>query len=246
MEETMDIIAINGNGNFQFSALSTDALDSTEYTLVSLVVDRSGSVHGFSDVIDDMIDNIIKACVKSPTPENLLIRQVDFSTQYKNGLNEVHGFTTLKLIPPRKRASCNGGTPLFDATYTAIEASLTYAEDRLIKNGYTANGVVFIVTDGDDTGSVNSPKMIKARMEDAIKGERIESLQSFLIGINDQSCKKYLDKFAKEANLTDFISCGDVTPGKLAHLAAWVSKSISSQARARGSGGPSQPIKLTI
>lgn len=246
MDETMDTIVINGNGNFQFSALSTDALESTEYTLISIVVDRSGSVSGFSSQIDDMIDNVIKACVKSPTPENLLIRQVDFSTQYRNGLNEVHGFTTLKLIPQKKKSYCNGGTPLFDATYTAIEASLTYAEDRLIKNGYTANGVVFVITDGDDTGSANSPKMIKARMDDAIKGERIESLQSFLIGINDTQCKGYLDKFHKEANLTDYISCGDVTPGKLAHLAAWVSKSISSQAQARGSGGPSQPIPLTI
>lgn len=244
--DNMESIAIVGNGNFQFSGLCTDALDSTEYTLVSIIVDRSGSVYSFSNEIDKAVDEVIKACAKSPTPENLLIRQVNFSTQYPTGLDEVHGFIELKNIPPKKSASCNGGTPLFDAVYTGVEASLTYAETRLIKNGYTANGCVFIITDGDDTGSSNSPKMIKKRMEEAIKGERIESLQSFLIGINDTNCQSYLDRFKNEANLTDYKSLGDITPAKLAHMANWISKSVSSQAQARGSGGPSQVLPLTI
>jgi hypothetical protein len=35
---------------------------------------------------------------------------------------------------------------------------------------------------------------------------------------------------------------GNVTPGKLAKLAQFVSKSISSQSQALGTGGASQPV----
>jgi hypothetical protein len=51
-----------------------------------------------------------------------------------------------------------------------------------------------------------------------------------------------LESFRKEAALDEYISVGDVTEGKLAKLAQFISQSVSSQSRALGSGGPSQPV----
>jgi len=74
----------------------------------------------------------------------------------------------------------------------------------------------------------------------AIQGEDIESLLTILIGVNDNSYKSYLETFKDEANLSQYVSVGDATAQKLAKLAAFVSKSISSQSQSLGSGGASQ------
>lgn len=237
----MQSIKIIGNGNFQFSAIKADSLTEDNYTLATIVHDRSGSVSPFSKEIDKMIDETIKACAKSPSPENLLLREVAFSDRFKKGIEEIYGFSPLNNIPQRQDIYCGGGTPLFDSVYTSIEATLTYAEN-LKNQGYTVNGIVFIITDGADTGYKNSPEMIRKKMEEAVTGERIESLIVILIGINDVGCKSYLDSFASKTNLTHYISMGDVTPQKIAKLATFVSQSVSSQQAARGSGGPSQSL----
>ena len=45
-----------------------------------------------------------------------------------------------------------------------------------------------------------------------------------------------------EAGLTQYVSIGKATPGKLAKFAQFVSQSISSTSAALGSGAASQPI----
>jgi stage V sporulation protein SpoVS len=51
-----------------------------------------------------------------------------------------------------------------------------------------------------------------------------------------------LEDFQKDAGLTQFIDVGDGTPQRLAKLAGFVSKSVSSQSQAIGSGSVSQPV----
>ena len=61
-------------------------------------------------------------------------------------------------------------------------------------------------------------------------------------GINASSCQQELDEFKTLANLTQYVDVGEVSDQKLAKLAAFVSKSISSQSTSLGTGGASQPI----
>ena len=111
---------------------------------------------------------------------------------------------------------------------------------------FLANGIVFIITDGDDNSSQATPNMIKKQVKQAVKGEEIESLISILIGINVGYCTQYLDEFKQQAELDQYIDAGNVTKGKLAKLADFVSQSVSSQSQALGSGGASQNISPTI
>jgi hypothetical protein len=83
-----------------------------------------------------------------------------------------------------------------------------------------------------------------------IQKEQIESIRTFLIGLDEPTndpqweseVKRKLIKFKDEADLTEFISAGKATPKNLAKLANYISQSISAQSQSLGSGGPSQVL----
>lgn len=246
-----EIIQIPGGGNFQFSAERIENLvDATEYTLVTIICDVSGSVVSFSAKLLECVKSIVKACQKSPRAENLLIRLLTFNQI----VTEVHGFKSLSDIDPEQYASlhCSGYTALFDATYDGIGATLEYSK-RLTNQDYGCNGAVYIITDGADNASTMTPRAIKEKIDLALREEHIESIISILVALHDPSVngqswandvKRYLDKFYKEAGLTQFVDIGDATPQKLAKLANFVSQSISSQSQALGTGAPSQTLQF--
>jgi len=231
-----------GTNAFAFSAVKVDSLQASEYTLVDLAVDISGSVSAFEHQIEKCVKEIIKACAKSPRSDNLLMRV----TRFNNRADEVHGYKPL--------ANCNldnyngvfsayGGTALFEATHNAVRAQMAYAKE-LKKNDYAANGIVFIITDGDDNANSMSPDSVKLALEESKKSEALESLVSILVGVNVQSqvLSSYLNQFQQAAGITQFVSIDDASDKKLARLAEFVSKSIVSQSQALGTGGASQTL----
>ena len=244
--DDMQVVTIPGGGNFQFSAVRPENLGATEYTLVSIIVDITGSVHGFEKDLSESIKSVIKACRKSPRAENLLVRLVFFNSIKK--IWEIHGFKPLSLIDENQykigKDDCDGATNLFDATYDAIGSTLTYSKS-LMDQDFNVNGAIYIITDGDDNQSTFATKpKIKKQLEVVKNQETIESLITVLVGINAQSYNAKLALFQSEAGLTQFVDVGDATPQRLAKLAAFVSKSISSQSQALGSGGPSQQLQF--
>lgn len=242
-------------GNFSFTAQRLDRLGATEYTLVTIVVDVTGSTSGFEDALHTSLVTAIKSCKKSPRSENLLVRVVIFSSVY--GVQEIHGFKPLSDINPDtdyKPFRPSGGTPLFDAVYSAIAATKEYGK-QLRDSDYSCNAIIFIITDGDDTSSSMTPNMIRQETEGIKASEKLESCVTVLIGVNVQgqsgqhpgkTMGQVLEDFRNEASITSYIDAGSATAGKFAKLAQFVSQSVSSQSQSLGSGGPSQNIAPTI
>lgn len=242
--ESNELFTVAGPGNFQFSAIRIDHLGASEYTLVTVVCDITGSVSGFEAELLKMIKTVVAACKKNPRAENLLLRVTLFNSIVR--IEEIHGFKLLSEIDPDKDykpLSPNGSTPLFDATYDAIGATLTYAK-QLRTQDFDVNGCVYIITDGDDNASKMREHHIKEQIEQATQKENIESLITILVGINvaDPTMKNRLENFHTKSNLTQFVDAGSATPQKLAKLANFVSQSISSQSQALGTGMPSQKL----
>lgn len=223
--------------NFKFSGIRPENLGATEYTLVTIAADRSSSVTEFDDNLVKAIKQIIGACKKSPRADNLMVRLITFNHE----VEEFHGFKTLNSINEDDYQTLDPGgmTALFDASYSAIGATLSYAK-TLMEQDFDVNGAIYIITDGWDNSSKVTPNQIATWIKQAGKDEEIESLITVLIGLNLGECKNELDAFKKEANLTEFIDAGDATEQKLAKLAEFVSESISSQSQSLGTGGPSQ------
>jgi hypothetical protein len=247
MDNDMVQAKIPGMQGFAFSGVRTESLGATEYTLATIAVDVTGSVYGFENDLRKSLIAAVESCKKSPRSDNLLLRVILFSTIYKNGVEEIHGFKPLAEIDPQTypQLQPGGSTPLFDACFSGIGATNVYAK-KLMADDFLTNGIVFIITDGEDNASQSTPAMIKKEVDKAVTGETIESLITILIGINASSCSRALDDFRNQAGISQYIDVGKVTDGKLAKLANFVSQSVSSQSQALGTGGPSQKISATI
>jgi hypothetical protein len=234
-------------GAFTFKGARIENLGATEYTLVTIAVDETGSVIGFVDELRKMLVMAVEACKKSPRSDNLLVRVITFSDIYPKGVNEIHGFKPLAEIDTNSYAGIvpGGMTPLCDACYSSIGAMNVYGE-QLADQDFGVNGIAFIITDGGENASTSSMQMVKEEVAKSVKGEILESMITVLIGINVTDCADLLSRFQQEAGITQFIDAGDATPRKLAKVAEFVSTSVSSQSQALGTGGPSQNISATI
>lgn len=243
----MDTFDTFGTANqFAFSALAMDNLGATEYTLVNMLVDESGSVGGFDGELSDAMKIVLQSCQKHPRSQNLLMRTAAFEG---SRIREIHGFTTLDTIDENTlKVQPSGSTPLWDATLDSVETTAAYAK-VLNDQDYFCNGIIFVLTDGEENSSTRANV---SKIKDAVKNirttESLESIKMILIGVNDSHAqlKNGLNAFKNDAGFDEYISLGDVTPGKLAKLADWISQSISSTSQSLGTGGPSRAVNFII
>jgi hypothetical protein len=229
-------------GSYGYSATKLADLGATEYTLVTLVVDDSGSIASFKQDMINAIKEVVKACRYSPRADNLMIRLVTFS----NSLKEVHGFKLLANCNPDDYDGIlnqGGMTALFDATVNSVDATSAYGK-TLSENQFSTNGIVIVITDGADNQSSNGISAVSASLKNAMANETLESLVSILIGVNiaDPQIAAALSDLNTQGGFTQYVELGNATSKTLAKLAQFVSKSISSQSTALGTGGPSKSL----
>jgi hypothetical protein len=231
----MDVYNAKG---IAFSGVRPTELGATDYTLVTIVRDKSGSVDAFRDALVKSTREAVKACGLSPRASNLLIRSVDFN----DNVEEVHGFKELRQINADKEYDmrCYGSTALHDAVINGVKATQGYAK-TLFDNDFGVNAIIFIETDGEENAS-NAVKAesVKDAIDELMQSEVVESCLIILIGVNAGRCSKYLKNFQTKVGINEYIDVTDFDYKKGAKLAKFVSKSISSQSQALGTGGPSQ------
>jgi len=230
------------NGHYGYSATRLENLGAAEYTLVTVVSDVSGSVQPFTGEMEKALSAIVQACKMSPRGNNLLIRLVTFADH----LQETHGYKLLDRCHTADYSgilTANGSTALFDAAENAVSAATAQAQ-QMKDAGYAVNGIVFVITDGMDNASRLSITDLRRSLEKAARGGAIESLVSVLIGVNvrDNGVSAYLRKLQTDAGFTQYVELGRADAGTLARLADFVSRSISLQSTALGSGGASHPL----
>ena len=239
----METLKVPGT-NFTFSAQKLSQLGASEYTLIGIAVDHSGSTHGFADVLEKALKTVVDACRFSPRADFLML----LVNLFNEHMVELHGY---KLL-----ANCNaadydgkihsgGGTALYDSSELTIQSVAARAK-QLSDQDFTVNAIIFILTDGQDYGSKGTAATVKAAIEAAAKDESLESIMTILVGINlkDRNVKAALDNFHKDAGFTQFVDADITTANGLAKLTGWMSKSISSQSQHIGTGGGSQPITI--
>lgn len=232
------------DSHFQFSTMPIERLGATEYTLVTLAIDMSGSVSGFDLELTNSIKEVVNACKKSPRAENLLLRLVTFN----QNVYEEHGFKLIKDIDENdynQIISPSGMTALYDATLSSIDSIKDYGK-TLVEQDFDVNGIAIVVTDGVDNQSKHPASKVKEAVADTAFEEELESMVTILVGVNTQHqmVNSYLDDYAKEANFTQYVDIADADANNLAKLANFISKSISNQSQALGTGGASQTLSF--
>jgi uncharacterized protein YegL len=230
------------NSHYGYSATRLDELGATEYTIVTVVCDVSGSTAGFIFDMEAAIARIVQACKFSPRADNLLLRLVAFD----DTLTELHGFKLLEncnLADYGGTLRAGGSTALYDAAENAVSSTVNYGQ-KLSAGDFSSNAILFVMTDGMDNVSKLSAKKVKEALTKAVKSEALESIVSVLIGVNvqDQEASRYLRRFHADAGFTQYVELDNADAKTLARLAEFVSRSISAQSQALGTGGTSQSL----
>jgi uncharacterized protein YegL len=243
-DNTMEQHNTGGATNFGFSAKRIEDLGATEYTLVGLTVDVSGSVQPFETEIVKCVKEVIRSCQHSPRADNLMIRTMKFSSR----IDEVHGYRPLAECDIDKyddQFESYGLTQCYDATVSQLDSMTKYSKD-LVDNDFDVNGILFVITDGLDNQSTLTPAIVKERVNKMRKMEELESLVTILVGVNvtDPDVQQYLQMLETEGGFSQYLELKDAKATTLAKLAEFVSKSISAQSQALGTGGPSQPVSF--
>lgn len=229
---------IPGLQGFQYSAVratSVTLTSASSYTLVTIAVDTSSSVTPFRDLLVDSIKKAVGACAKSPLAANIMVRTIQFASD----VQEVHGFKPLSEIDIATAYDgiyCGGATALYDACASAIGATADYGK-LLAAQNYGVSGILFVITDGEDNRSRSTPITVKQQSDGLVNDETLETFTSVLVGINAQHCRTSLERLQREGGMGQYVDAGDATPGNLAKLAAFVSKSVSSTAQGTGTAG---------
>lgn len=239
----MDTHQVVGTG-FQFSAAKITTLGASEYTLGVVVVDRSGSVSGFSQEIEGALKEVVKACRRNPRADSMMLQVILFDHE----ISELHGMRPLPNCNEQDYTGCvvtRGSTALFDAVYSAVKAVETYAKD-LVAQQFLVNAAVFVITDGADNASKVSKHMVAEAIQEARTSETLESIMPVLIGVNTDvsGLNTYLQAFQAEAGFQQYVAIGHASEKELAKLGGFISRSMSSQSQALGSGGASQSLSF--
>src|ERR1035437_47393 len=234
---------LNAGSGYKFSATKIKDLGSAEYTLVTISMDASSSVTGFAVQLEQALKTIFKACDKSPRKDNLMLRL----TQFASTLTELHGFKLLNTINEKDYDNVlqlGGSTALFDAMDEAIQATGTYGK-QLTSQDFLVNGIVVVVTDGENNCSnISDPTQVKKTLQAVRRAENLESLLLILVGVtnDDVNLNVYLQTVKDDCGADQYVSIGNATPGRIAKLAEFVSQSISSTSSSLGTGKASAPL----
>jgi hypothetical protein len=243
--DTEDMMSFKATGSgFHFSGIdvNSDRLGADLYTLVGMACDCSTSVRDFAAEIEGCVKSSLEGCQRSPRVDNLLVRL----SRFHGKVLEEHGYRPL--------ADCHlgaydgflkpgGSTALYDASVDMVDSLATYGKS-LTEKDYTVNGLIVVLTDGEDFGSTFKVNDVKESLKRALQGEALESLVSILIGINvqDPRLSQYLKDFQRDTGFGQYIEAKDASAKTFARVAGFISKSVSAQSQAVGSKGPSQPI----
>ena len=224
------------NSPFTFSATKMEDLGASIYTLVSICVDESGSVLKFKNDLEKCIANIVQSCASSLLADNLLLRLLAFDHEVR----EIHGYKLLENCNLADYDNClriRGSTALFDASLNAILSAAEYGKN-LRKSDFSANGIIFVLTDGDNNAGKTTQKMIHEAIDEIRHNEQLESLITILIGVNvtEPQISRYLNDFHKNGGFDHYREIQDASPKSLAKLAQFVSQSISSQSQSINNG----------
>jgi hypothetical protein len=230
--------------HYGYSGTRIEALGATEYTLIGIAADQSGSVHPFRTEIEDCLKAIVRSCGASARADNLMLR----CTTFDQRIHEVHGFRPLANCPADDyvgAVDAGGTTALYDAAHNAVAAVVNYGETLTAKD-FEVNGVIFVITDGYDNASTLTSKDVAAAVSEAVQSESLQSVLTVLVGVNvsNAACSRELMAFSANAGFDQYIEIAKADAKTLARLAVFASRSISQASTALGGGTPIRSLSF--
>lgn len=217
---------MNSVGTFTFTPVDLSSLGASEYTLVTIALDCSGSVEPYKTEIESCLQEVIRCCRRSPRVDNLMIRLLTFNDR----VVEAHGFKLIGQIGSVNYQGVvqpSGTTSLRDACADSVAATAKQAK-ILVDGDYSVNGILFVITDGEDNRSTTPGSTVKQMIKDMHQAEVMSNFTSILIGVNAVQCAHALKAFTDDVGITAFIDAGKADEKTLARLAMFIASSVTA------------------
>lgn len=169
MLESLDDVAIAG-----CHGIAVDELDSEEVTLVSVIIDASGSMISHRNTVIDAYNNqFLKPIQGAKNAKSILVSTWIFSRLMTgDNVRLVHGYTPVPDCPKltKKEYNPDGETPLNDAVYKGLTGQTVYGQ-TLIDGGSRVKHIVVVLTDGAENASQIPATKVRALSEELLNRE---------------------------------------------------------------------------
>lgn len=130
--------------------VSPEDLLATEATIVTFVVDASGSMTEAQAAVVESLNESVLAMAESKQAEAITLSLITFSDEVSvvfanQPVDQVRSLTAADYVP-------NGMTALYDALLDALTGAMTY-EERLLQTGISTKVIVVVFSDGANNAS---------------------------------------------------------------------------------------------
>ncbi len=129
--------------------MDLDEIEATEVTLVSLLIDDSGSMCDVVDAVIDGQNSMLKALIDSKQKDSFLLGMWAL-----NRIGPYHSYLKIENVEKLDHVNYypGGHTPLFDKWIETLSANVAYAQ-QLRDSGTSVRSIAVVITDGQDFGS---------------------------------------------------------------------------------------------
>jgi len=134
------------------SGKSAEEIDATEVTLVTAVIDDSGSIRfaGLADAVRQGQNEMLRALANSKQQDALMVAQWKLGSQSEL----IHSYVPVADAEALNKKNYNpqSGTALYDVWMDALASNIAYAQ-TLAATGAQVTSIALIITDGQDQHS---------------------------------------------------------------------------------------------
>lgn len=192
--------------------LSLDKLQTENVDLISIAIDKSGSMSKFSTVMNDELQKFKRSIIDSKEADSILVSRIDF-----NGNIDQKGYKTIHDFDESYSAS--GGTALYDAIIKSADNLIAYMKS-LKDNGNIVKAVFSVFSDGEDMSSKSNFQDAKRAVEIL---NQLEITTSFI-------CFGTADNLASSLGFKNILNVGS-SESDLRHAFDCLSKSVISASK---------------
>ena len=165
------------------SGTNPDDIMATEVTLITVLIDRSGSIRsgGLEKPVRDGFNSLIDALAGSKENDSILVATWLFDDKE----SVLHSFTPVKdaVRLDTKNYSGRGMTALYETWMKAITSHVAYAT-TLRNSGTPVRNVVVVVTDGFDTSSMKANEAVCSKTNTDLL--RSETFVLAFVGVGEE------------------------------------------------------------
>jgi uncharacterized protein YegL len=168
---TVDVLNLSAApASFLSLGAGVDEIDSEDVTLVSFVLDMSGSMHPLAKEVIGAFNGEVSALAQARSASTILAA----ATTFADAPQILFGYQPLAKVTKldQKSYAPNGSTALYDAVFGVMERLSAYRK-TLSDNGVRSRAIVIVLSDGGDNASSHNASQVKTAAKRLLREEAV-------------------------------------------------------------------------